>query len=159
MGTTTSGEFEIFPVIKGADHYSKVSYPLRYGNFGEIRTGEYIYQFNLNGEIKFISGRNRYSWPDPSEWLKRTVTNDWLYYSTGGYSGTLEYSGEYYVPCMQYSSNSIILNSPFDDESVICAIKSYDELYETINVLPLDEYDTETQFFLRKGIMRQIPVE
>jgi hypothetical protein len=134
MGTRTTDEPEIYPVIKGADQYSKVSYPLRYGHYSEIRTGEYVYQFNLEGEIKFIAGRNK-DWPDPSEWLKRTVTNDWLYYSTGGYSGTMEYSGEYYVPYPQYSTNSIFLNNPFNNEFVQSAVKSYDSLYEKIKEL------------------------
>lgn len=150
MGTITPDELEIFPFIKGTDRYAKVSYPLRYGHYSEIRTREYIYQFNLNGEIKFITGRNRDTWPDPSEWLKRTVTNDWLYYSTGGYSGTLEYSGEYYVPCVQYSSNSIILNSPFNNDSVKTAIKSYDQLYEIINESTINALDIEVGLFLEK---------
>ncbi len=149
MGKSNPDEFEIFPLIKGADQYSKVSYPLRYGHYREIRTREYIYQFNLKGEIKFIKGRNN-AWPDPSEWLKRTVTNDWLYYSTGGYSGTLEYSGEYYVPCMQYSSNSILLNSPFDYDSVRSAIESYAAFYEAISGLKSDDPDSEIKDFIDK---------
>ena len=149
MGTTNPDELEIFPLIKGADQYSKVSYPLRYGRYSEIRTKEYVYQFNLNGEIRFITGKSS-DWPDPSEWLKRTVTDDWLYYSTGGYSGTLEYSGEYYVPCVQYSSNSIIVNSPFENESVRSAVKSYDNLFETISGLNVNEFNHEIRLFLEK---------
>ena len=149
MGSITPDILEILPLIRGTDQYSKVSYPLRYGNYSEIRTREYIYQFNLNGEIKFITGKSS-DWPDPSEWLKRTVTDDWLYYSTGGYSGTLEYSGEYYVPCVQYSSNSIIVNSPFKNESVRSAIKSYDKLFETISGLDVNKFDNEIRLFLEK---------
>ena len=149
MPVITPNELEIFPLIRGADQYSKVSYPLRYGKYSEIKTGEHIYQFNLNGEIKYITGRNS-DWPDPSEWLKRTVTNDWLYYSTGGYSGTVEYSGEFYVPCAQYSTNSILLNNPFDNESVRSALKSYDMLYDTIKGLRTDSYNNETRLFLDK---------
>ncbi len=149
MGKIDPYELEIFPLVKGADQYSKVSYPLRYGHLGEIRSREYIYQFNLNGEIKFITGRNK-EWPDPSEWLKRTVTNDWLYYSTGGYSGTMEYSGEYYIPCAQYFNNSILLNSPFDYPAVRSAIESYDKLYESISGLNTDYLDPETRNFVQK---------
>ena len=72
---------------EGSREFSKVSYPLRYGRFAEITTGDHVFQFNLNGEIKFIAGRGA-SWPDPSEWLKRTVTNDWIYYSTGATAGS-----------------------------------------------------------------------
>ena len=149
MGTRTTDEPEIYPVIKGADQYSKVSYPLRYGHYSEIRTGEYVYQFNLEGEIKFIAGRNK-DWPDPSEWLKRTVTNDWLYYSTGGYSGTMEYSGEYYVPYPQYSTNSIFLNNPFNNEFVQSAVKSYDSLYEKIKELNINRFNSEIRSLLKK---------
>ena len=156
MVVTSFNELEIFPVIKGANQYSKVSYPLRYGHYSEIRRREYIYQFNLNGEIKFITGRGP-EWPDPSEWLKRTVSNDWLYYSSGGYSGTKEYSGEYYVPCTQYTSNSILLSNPFDNENVRAAIRSYDILYEKIKALKTDENDSETRIFLDK--VRKWPQE
>ena len=108
----------ITPDKKGAREYSKVSYPLRYGSFAEIRTPDYIFQFNLNGEIKFISGQG-INWPDPSEWLKRTVTNDWIYYSTGGYSGVYDSFGEYYLPCLSYPSNTINLSDPFNNNAVI----------------------------------------
>ena len=149
MDTKKSDELEIFPLIKGADRYSKVSYPLRYGHYSEIKTKEYIYQFNLNGEIKIIAGR-RSDWPDPSEWLKRTVTGDWLYYSTGGYSGTLEYAGEYYVPCAQYSTNSILLNNPFDNEAVQAAVKSYEGLYDRIQALNVNRFNPAIRAFLEK---------
>ncbi|MBN2419963.1 MAG: radical SAM domain-containing protein [Deltaproteobacteria bacterium] len=149
MATKKPDALEIFPFLKGADQYSKVSYPLRYGHYSEIRTAEYIYQFNLNGEIKFISGKTC-KWPDPSEWLKRTVTNDWLYYSTGGYSGTKEYSGEYYVPCARYSTNSILINSPFDNVIILSAIKSYDTLYEKIRGVDAGGYNSDTRLLIEK---------
>ena len=47
-------------------------------------------------------------WPDPQEWLKRTVGNDWIYYSTGGYAGVFEAIGEYYLPNTPYPTNSLI---------------------------------------------------
>ena len=57
------------------------------------------FQFNLNGELKFITGRGK-DWPSPSEWLKRTVAGDWVYYSAGGYDGPYDCFGEYYIPCL-----------------------------------------------------------
>jgi len=39
---------------EGANHYTKVTYPIRYGRFCEIKTPEYVFQFNLNGEIKSL---------------------------------------------------------------------------------------------------------
>jgi hypothetical protein len=149
MANFSIDELEIIPCRNGSNEYSKVSYPLRYGQYGEIRTADYIYQFNLNGEIKFIRGRKS-TWPDPTEWLKRSVTDDWLYYSSGGYSGTLEYSGEYYVPCTQYRTNSIIQNNPFNRKEVISAIESYGHLYGRVCEIDINMLEPENRHFLEK---------
>jgi hypothetical protein len=109
---------------KGAREFSKVSYPIRYGLFSEIRTSDFIFQFNRNGEIKYLQGRGR-TWPHPAEWLKRTVANDWIYYSAGDYKGVFEVTGEYYFPCLSYPSNSIFSENPFENEAVTSAIQSW----------------------------------
>ena len=49
----------VTPEKKGFQEFSKASYPLRYGRFSEIQTPDYTFQFNLNGEIKFIQGRGK----------------------------------------------------------------------------------------------------
>jgi len=88
---------------------AKASLPLRYGRYSEIRTPEYEFIFNLNGEIKFIRGLHR-SWPHPAEQLKRTDGNDWVYYAVGdnsGDGGIVSWFGEYYLPCLPYPSNTI----------------------------------------------------
>jgi hypothetical protein len=102
---------------EGSREYAKVSYPIRYGRFSEIRSPECVLQYNLNGEIKYIQGKTPL-WPDPSEWLKRTVANDWVYYSAGGYSGVYDLFGEYYMPCLSYRSNGIDGMNPFEDDFV-----------------------------------------
>jgi len=111
----------------GAAEYEKVSYPVRYGRFHEIRTPAHIFQFNLNGEIKFVQGRGS-DWPEPSEWLKRTVLDDWVYYSTGGYAGVLSFLGEYYLPNLSYASNSILGGSPFAQPEVRAALDAWRRL-------------------------------
>ena len=111
------GDLEITVDKKGARRFSKVSYPIRYGRFSEIKTPEYIFQFNLNGEIKFIRGRTR-NWPHPAEWLKRTDANDWVYYSVGGYNGIFYLIGEYYLPCLPYPTNSIWQHNPFTNSEI-----------------------------------------
>ena len=116
---------------EGSREFSKVSFPIRYGLFSEIRTPEYLFQFNLNGEIKFIQGLTQ-TWPHPAEWLKRTVGNDWVYYSAGDYKGIYDYFGEYYVPYLSYPSNSIMDGDPFNDASVILAKNSLRELQAKI---------------------------
>jgi hypothetical protein len=121
------GDLEITVDKKGATRFSKVSYPIRYGRFSEIKTPEYIFQFNLNGEIKYIRGLGR-SWPHPAEWLKRTDANDWVYYSVGDYNGIFSLLGEYYRPCFPYPSNSIWQSNPFADPAVRQALTAWSEL-------------------------------
>jgi hypothetical protein len=118
----------------GSQEYSKVSFPIRYGRFSEIKTPDYIYQFNLNGEIKFIQGMGE-GWPHPAEWLKRTVGNEWIYYSSGDYKDIFDYFGEYYFPYLSYPSNSIIDGDPFSDPSVNSAMKSWQLLRAKIKKL------------------------
>jgi hypothetical protein len=43
---------------EGAREFSKVSYPIRYGRFAELKTSDCVFQFNLNGEIKYGSSPN-----------------------------------------------------------------------------------------------------
>ena len=105
------GDIRIHLRKRGSDQYTKASYPLRYGVFSEIETKDAILQFNLNGEIIQAKGKGR-EWPDPQEWLKRTVGNDWIYYSTGGYAGVFEAIGEYYLPNTPYPTNSLIGGRP-----------------------------------------------
>jgi hypothetical protein len=95
----------------GAREYAKVSYPIRYGMYHEIKTRDYVFQLNLQGEVKYVSGR--LDWPNPAEWLKRSLGNDWTYYSSGDYNGIVERFGEYYFPCFPYASNSIMADEPF----------------------------------------------
>jgi len=96
----------------GDNRYQKVSYPIRYGTYHEIRYGSYVFQFNLNGEIKHILCM-RDCPMEPTEWLKRTVGNDWVYHASGGYNGAFGAVGEYYVPCFRYMSNGIMGGEPF----------------------------------------------
>ena len=118
---------EVSVCKKGADRYTKVTYPIRYGRYIEVRTSEYLFEFNLNGEIKYIRGLND-RWPHPMEWLKRTDGNDWVYYSTGAYKEVFSFLGEYYRPCLPYSSNSLWDYDPFSESGVREAIKSWSEL-------------------------------
>ena len=138
---------------EGAREFSKVSYPLRYGLFAEIKSPEHVFQFNLNGEIKFITGRTE-DWPDPMEWLKRTVADDWIYYSTGGYSGVYSSFGEYYLPCLSYPSNSINVSDPFDRDSVRDAINSWRKLYLKISKLHTESLSEEFRNFINSVIKR-----
>ena len=132
-------EFDISLEKEGAQVFSKVTFPIRYGRYSEIQTPDYLFQFNLNGEIKFIQGRNS-NWPHPNEWLKRTVTNDWVYYSTGGYEGVYSLMGEYYLPCLSYPSNTLIRTYAFDGmiyEKAMAAWKNLIEKLRSKCALPI----------------------
>lgn len=124
MESYSLNDFDIAIDKEGSKEFSKVSFPVRYGRFSEIKTAEYTFQFNLNGEIKYIQGIGQ-NWPHPAEWLKRTVGHDWIYYSAGNYKDVHDYFGEYYFPCLSYSSNSIIGDNPFGDDAVKFALKSW----------------------------------
>jgi radical SAM superfamily enzyme YgiQ (UPF0313 family) len=121
------GNLAITCYKEGANHYSKVTYPIRYGRFCEIKTPEFIFQCNLNGEIKYIQGLTR-NWPHPAEWLKRTDANDWVFYSAGLYKQMFSFLGEYYLPCLSYPSNSPWKYNPFTDYDILRAMDAWSQL-------------------------------
>lgn len=126
--------------VKGAREFTKISYPIRYGRYHEIKTSEFIYQFNLNGEIKHIQGRTP-DWPHPAEWLKRTISNDWIYYSAGSYNDVYDRIGEYYFPCLQYEKSPFFKQNPFDFKIIQKALTGWGEVIDRLrsylkNALP-----------------------
>jgi hypothetical protein len=112
---------------KGATRFDKVTYPIRYGRYHEIKSPEYLFEFNLNGEIKFIRGLKE-GWLHPAEWIKRTDANDWVYYSTGAYNEVISFLGEYYRPCLPYPSNSPWQYDPLGGPEVEKALRAWSEL-------------------------------
>lgn len=109
---------------RGARRYAKVSYPQQYGIYSEIETAAAVMRFNLRGEIVYLRGKG-HDWPHPQEWLKRTIGNDWIYYSTGGYNGVFEAIGEYYLPNTPYPTNSLLGGRPFELPAVDRLIASW----------------------------------
>ncbi len=107
------GDCRIRLYCRGALRYAKVSYPQQYGIHSEIETAGAVMRFNMRGEIVHIRGKGQ-DWPHPQEWLKRTFGNDWIYYSTGGYTGVVEAIGEYYLPNTPYPTNSLLGGRPFE---------------------------------------------
>ena len=163
VGTASGGEREIIETFEidnlqitldkeGARAYSKVSFPLRYGRYAEIKSPDHLFQFNLNGELKFITGMGN-GWPSRSEWLKRTITNDWVYYSAGGYDGPYDCFGEYYLPCLSYPTNNINSHDPFNDNAVISAIGAWDRLHKKLTQLNLDSLPLKVREFLTMVIL------
>jgi hypothetical protein len=116
---------------QGASRFAKVSYPIRYGRFCEIKSSQYLFQFNLNGEIKYIRGCGP-NWPHPAEWLKRTDSDDWVFYTIAGYNRIFDTLGEYYLPCLPYASNSIWGYNPFADSSIREALAAWPQLLHAL---------------------------
>jgi hypothetical protein len=111
---------------RGLNRYQKTSYPARSGIYHSIETAEARMDFNLNHEIIRLAGRDR-NWPHPQEWLKRTLANDWIYYSTGGYTGVYETTGEFYLPNLSYLTNNHLGGRPLLNQAVAGLLESWPE--------------------------------
>jgi hypothetical protein len=135
----------------GAERYAKTSYPVRYGKYGEIKTADYLFEYNLNGEIKTIRGING-NWPHPAEWLKRTAANDWVYYSVGRYHRLFSFLGEYYLPCLPYPSNSPWEHNPFGDVNVQNALADAFRLQAEIRSLPANGIPADISGYLGRVV-------
>ena len=119
---------------QGPGKIAKSSFPLRYGKYSEIKTAEYEFIFNLNGEIKFIRGLDM-NWPHPAEQLKRTDGNDWVFYTVGDDSsdkGIVSWLGEYYLPCLPYPSNPIWEVDYLSNPAIMNAFAAWAQLYANL---------------------------
>lgn len=116
----------------GSNEYTKVSYPLHCGIYSEIETPAFKFHFNLNHEIIRIIGKTA-SWPHPQEWLKRTAGNDWVYYSTGGYTGVFETTGEYYLPNLPYPTNKFLGGNPHQDPVIRAYTQNWHPMLVELN--------------------------
>ena len=132
---------------KGANRFTKTSYPIRYGRFCEIQTSEYLFEFNLNGEIKTIRGTNQ-NWPHPAEWLKRTDADDWVFYSVGRYHRLFSFLGEFYLPCLSYPSNSLWEYNPFRDSQIRQALSVWSRIQADIRPMLINGIPSKFKDFL-----------
>lgn len=133
----TTNDLSICLDMAGSSVYTKISYPVRYGIFNEIRTPDHLLHFNLNNEIIRAVGRTR-QWIHPNEWLKRTPGNDWIYYSNGGYTGVFEAVGEYYLPNLQYPTNALIGGKPFREPCVNDLVEDWHPWLVTLQASTMD---------------------
>lgn len=140
----TSDSLTISLEKKGSSIYSKMSFPTHCGIYNEIETKNFIFHFNLNGEIFRAKGKGE-EWAHPHEWLKRTQGNDWVYYSTGGYTGVFEATGEYYLPNFQYPTNSILGGHPFAEKEILRISESWHQIIKGL----LDQKDDMPDDFNR----------
>lgn len=130
-----ASNFAISVERQGARNLTKASNPLRYGKFSEIRTAEHEFRFDLNGAIRSIRGLTA-KWPHPSEQLKRTDGNDWVYYTVGdrsGADGIKSWLGEYYLPCLPYPSNSVWEVDYLTDPDIMQALGAWSQLLANLH--------------------------
>lgn len=139
---------------QGSRTFAKMSYPVHTGTYSEIETDNHIFHFNLNQEIIRARSKKR-SWHHPHEWLKRTMGDDWIYYSTGGYTGVFEATGEYYLPNFNYSSNSILGGTPFRSPEIHELTTDWFHILESCRENNLK--DTESTNFYN-NILRNTPL-
>lgn len=128
----TANDLSIELNTRGSEEYQKISYPVKYGIFSRLETRDLILEFDLNQEIRQARSKTP-QWLHPQEWLKRTKGNDWIYYSTGGYAGVFDSIGEYYLPNLMYTTNSIIGGKPFEDPEVERLSKQWHTTLSGIN--------------------------
>lgn len=117
-------KFSVELGCQGENEYIKASFPVKYGLFSRFETRDIVFEFNLNHEIRHAKAKTK-KWIHPSEWLKRSIGNDWIYYSTGGYSGVFEALGEYYLPNLMYPTNSLLGGKPFETRPIQNIIKNW----------------------------------
>jgi len=144
------GRLSITAEKNGSRQYTKTSHPTRFGTYAEIKTRDFEFQFNLNGQIKFIRGL-RPDWPHPFEALKRTAGNDWVYYTVGAVieqHGIRDWLGEYYLPCFAYQSNAIVDFTPYAHPAVPGALAAWAQLYADIRSTPPEKFPERARTFL-----------
>ncbi|MCP3898096.1 MAG: radical SAM protein, partial [Desulfobacteraceae bacterium] len=108
--------------------------PFQFGKYSEIKTSDFEFCFNLNGEIKSIRGLTP-GWPHPAELFKRTIGNDWVYYTVGdksGSDGIISWMGEYYLPCLPYKSNPVWEINYYSNPVVMNAMAKWSQLYANL---------------------------
>jgi hypothetical protein len=151
MSAFQAGKLSVRLGKEGSNEYLKVSYPLRYGRYHQITDGDYIYQFNLRGEIRHLQGTGP-GWP-ANEWLKRTAGGDWIYYSANGYSSVFALLGEHYLPCFSHAKHSFLSVDPFSTVAVGDALQSLDLLYREVERSLAGSLPPEVRAFL-KSVLR-----
>lgn len=116
----------------GFKTFEKMSFPVHCGQFTEVETDSFCFHFNLNREIIRAKGKGP-DWHHPHEWLKRRCSNSWVYYSTGGYTGVFEATGEYYLPNLQYPTNNLLGGDPFAQVEVQRIIEEWHPMLKQLS--------------------------
>jgi len=142
-------DLEIISDVQGRKDWQKFSFPVSYGLFTRIKWRGYAFDFNLRGHLKKISG-NSSVWPNPLEQIKRTDSNDFLYYSTDGYENTYDLIKNYYVPYNEIYTSPIYDEIPLETPHVKQALSAFDQLVEKTSRLVSSGSKEKTRSLLQK---------
>lgn len=156
MNSCCLGDLVIITNTRGALAMADIEYPARYGLYGEIRTGEFSFHFNISGEIRYMRGLT-HRWPHPWEWLKRTWGNDWVYYSAGlgkEQGRVKDWMGENYIPCLSYESNAIRELNPYTEPGIARAFSAWSQVYGTLCCASSDNLPEDIKAFLTRVIVK-----
>jgi len=111
----------------GRRDWLKLSYPADYGLFARVQWRGFEFDFNLNGQLKWVGGKPP-AWPDARERLKRTAANDFVYYAVFGYESARALTGAYYVPYTGRDDPEVFNERPFDRLFIGEALAAFDSL-------------------------------
>ncbi len=155
MGNRASShEFKIFPLCKGHRGLEPVSFPASLGLYTKIQWQGYNFEFDLNGCVQKISGEHPV-WPYPEDWLARTQTDRWIYYSGRSYEDIFALTGLYYYPYTQGQENLLDQDRPFEQPHVRKALKAWERLMACLEKAVMEVSEKEAQAI--KKILRMTP--
>ncbi len=122
-------DLEVIFDCAGRDDWGKFSFPVWYGIPIKVKWRGYTFDFDLRGRLKRITGAPSV-WPDPTETLKRTESNELVYYGTDGYELSYDLLKNYYVPFNGRHDCALFDASPLESRHVGRALDAFDRLCE-----------------------------
>ena len=118
---------EVFPLRHGHRGLEPLSFQVNRGLYTEVRWAGYRFKFDLNGGLQKITGESSV-WPYPEDWITRTQTNRWIYYSGRSYEDIFALTGLYYYPFVDGQEDLFDQGSPFEEPYVKEAFRAWERL-------------------------------
>lgn len=120
-----TSDIELLFGREGRRDWAKFSFPVLYGQSVQAKWGKYLFDFDLNGALKKISGFPP-TWPNQLEQLKRTMANTYIYYGIFGYEATYHMLKNYYVPFNGTCDPPVFNEQPFAEPHIQTALEAFD---------------------------------
>ncbi|MBI4633362.1 MAG: radical SAM protein [Deltaproteobacteria bacterium] len=140
-------DLEVIFDCAGRNDWGKFSFPVWYGIPVKIKWRSYTFDFNLQGRLKRITGSPSV-WPDPTEMLKRTESDDFVYYGTDGYELSYDLLKNYYLPYSGKYESALSDARPLESAHVAQALSTFDCLCERAGRLASAAGDRRLKKFL-----------